>query len=97
MRRGRPLPRHPAHRAGLTLAPAEACATPLRRITYDQGGRHDRGVAAIGRALEHAHLGWAVASWIGRLPGLVALLQLVTDAVGGDPRDLPAERVPVDG
>ena len=82
---------------GLTLTPAEACATPLRRITYDQGGRRDRGVAAIGRALEHAHLGWAVASWIGRLPGLVALLQLVADAVGGDPRDLPAERVPVDG
>ncbi|HMJ74827.1 MAG TPA: methyltransferase, partial [Iamia sp.] len=81
------LARRPA--VGLVVRPAEASPVALRRITYVQGGRADDGVAAIGRALEHVHLGWAMASWIGRLPGVVWVLQLVTDAVGGGPQDLP--------
>lgn len=70
---------------GLDVAAAELCPVPLRRITYEQGGERSTGVAAIARSLEHVHLGWAVGSWIARLPGVVRLLQLVTDAVGGGP------------
>lgn len=81
---GRFLDRRPS--VGLEVRPAEQCPTRLQRITYQRGTVRVDGVAAIGRSLEHVNLAWAVASWIGRLPVLVQLLQLVTDAVGGGPR-----------
>ncbi|MGL5910158.1 MAG: hypothetical protein ACRCZP_09155, partial [Phycicoccus sp.] len=51
-------------------------------------GVRDRGVAALGRALEHASLPWAWWGWLIRLPVLTSLLQLVADACGLGPRDL---------
>jgi hypothetical protein len=69
---------------------AEEChdGQRLRRITYVGGGRRAEGVAAIGRSLEHVNLAWAAASWIARLPIVLPILQLVTDAAGGGPRSL---------
>jgi len=60
----------------------------LTRITYDPGndtGDVD-GVAALGRALEHVHLGWAAMGMFVRLPCLCQALQLIADASGGGPR-----------
>jgi protein-S-isoprenylcysteine O-methyltransferase Ste14 len=63
----------------------------LTRITYDPGdGSGDsEGVAAIGRALEHLHLGCALLGMFVRLPGIRETIQLVTDASGGGPRRVP--------
>lgn len=60
----------------------------LTRITYDPGdGTGDSvGVAALGRALEHVHLGWALIGMFVRLPVVCWLLQIVTDASGGGPK-----------
>jgi len=60
----------------------------LRRITYDPGdGTPDaEGIVALGRALEHVHVGWAVVGMLVRLPGVAQSLQLVADASGGAPR-----------
>jgi protein-S-isoprenylcysteine O-methyltransferase Ste14 len=83
---GRFLERRPSR--GLDVLPAERCQSTLRRITYQQRGERSTGVAAIGRSLEHVNLAWACLSWIGRLPGIVQLLQLVADAAGADPRSI---------
>ncbi|MCW6009907.1 isoprenylcysteine carboxylmethyltransferase family protein [Micromonospora sp. CPCC 205371] len=66
---------------GLTLAPAHEHQSPLRRSLYADGGHEERGVAAVARALEHLHLGWATVGWLLRLPGAGWLAQLVTDAM----------------
>lgn len=60
----------------------------LTRITYDPGDGtgNAEGVAAIGRALEHVHLGWAMLGMFVRLPVVCEMIQLVTDASGGNPR-----------
>ena len=60
----------------------------LTRITYDPGdGTGDvQGVAAVARALEHVHLGWALLGMFVRLPGICQTLQLLTDASGGGER-----------
>ncbi|HEV2755957.1 MAG TPA: methyltransferase [Actinomycetota bacterium] len=77
---------------GLTIAPAEeaAAADPgLRRVTYvAPSGKRYRGVAAIARALEHIHLGWALAGWVLALPGFVHVAQLVSDVCGPGPQDV---------
>ena len=83
---GRFLVRLPS--TGLEVRPAEQCPWPLQRVTYERAGRRATGVAAIGRSLEHVNLAWACLSWIGRLPVVDQVLQLVTDAVGGDPRSV---------
>ena len=77
----------------LEIVPAERHPTrDLNRITYDSGdGEEQEGVAAIARALEHIHLGWALAGWLMRLPGLRAALQLIVDATGGAPRRVPRQ------
>jgi len=36
--------------------------------------------------MEHIHLGWALAGWLTRLPGLRFVIQAVVDASGGGPR-----------
>lgn len=90
------LERRPA--VGLDVAAAERSETPLRRITYvGADGRRESGIGAIGRSLEHVNLAWATASWIGRLPVVLPLLQLVTDAVGGGPRDVPIASTATEG
>ena len=77
------------HPTGLDVRPAEQCPLPLRRVTYDRGGRQDTGVAAIGRSLEHVNLAWAAASWTARLPGVGHFLQLISDVVIGTPGAAP--------
>ena len=63
----------------------------LTRVTYDPGDEtgDEEGVAAIARALEHLHLGWAVVGWFARAPGVRAALQLLVDASGGEARLIP--------
>jgi hypothetical protein len=80
------------HPTGLAIVAAERHPTrSLTRVTYDPGdGTGDStGVAALGRALEHLHLGWALLGMFVRLPGLRWLIQLLTDASGGGPTLVP--------
>jgi protein-S-isoprenylcysteine O-methyltransferase Ste14 len=77
--------------AGLTIAPAEEHPTrDLTRITYESrdGSAPETGVRAVARALEHLHLGWALAGALMRLPLLRELVQLLADAAGGEPREI---------
>jgi hypothetical protein len=82
------------HRRGarhLDIVPAESHSSGgLTRITYEagDGSLPVCGVEAIGRALEHVHLGWAFVGWMLRLPGACWIAQLLTDASGGGPRRL---------
>ncbi|TQN33001.1 protein-S-isoprenylcysteine O-methyltransferase Ste14 [Haloactinospora alba] len=74
----------------LRLRPAEEHHRPLERLTYEGGhGLRVCGVAALARALEHLHLGWALFGWAIALPGLRHFLQLAADAAGAGPRRLP--------
>jgi hypothetical protein len=50
------------------------------------------GIEALGRALEHTHLGWAAVGWFLRLPIVRPLAQLLTDASGGEPRRIARRR-----
>ncbi|SCE81614.1 methyltransferase [Micromonospora mirobrigensis] len=68
--------RDPVH---LMILPA---AAHQWRAEYAGGDGHtDRGVAAVARALDHLHLGWALLGWTLRLPGVTWFAQLVTDAM----------------
>lgn len=73
---------------GLAIVAAELHPSrSLNRITYDPGDGTGEsvGVAALGRALEHVNLGWAMVGMFVRLPGVCWVLQIVTDASGGGP------------
>jgi protein-S-isoprenylcysteine O-methyltransferase Ste14 len=64
----------------------------IRRMRYEVGdgsGAVD-GVRAMGRALEHLHLGWAIAGAALRLPVVWWGVQLVMDASGLGPRVVAA-------
>jgi protein-S-isoprenylcysteine O-methyltransferase Ste14 len=74
---------------GLRFAPAESFPglTPARMIYIGaEDGYRVTGVAALARALEHVHLGWALVGWCLRLPGVCQLAQILVDALGGGPR-----------
>jgi protein-S-isoprenylcysteine O-methyltransferase Ste14 len=74
---------------GLELRAAEDhTERDLVRLTYDPGdGMPDEeGLAALGRALEHLDLGWALVGAALRLPLVRPLLQVIVDGVGGGPR-----------
>ena len=76
---------------GLAIVPAERHPSrSLTRITYDPGdGTGDSaGIAALSRALEHLHLGWAMLGMFVRLPGICWFIQVVTDASGGGPQQV---------
>ena len=78
--------------AHLMVLPAESHPSrSLRRITYEpgDGGPAATGVAALARALEHVHFGWAFAGFVVRLPLLKQTVQLLADASGGAPRGGP--------
>jgi protein-S-isoprenylcysteine O-methyltransferase Ste14 len=72
--------RHPVGLAVCALE--EHPGGALGRMTY-QGdeGRREEGVAALARALEHLHLGWAFCGWMMRLPGISFLAQAVADSL----------------
>lgn len=74
--------------SGLEMRAAESCPVPLTRMRWSAPGVHDRGVAALGRALEHGCLASAWVGWLIRLPGIGWVVQLVADACGLGPRDL---------
>jgi protein-S-isoprenylcysteine O-methyltransferase Ste14 len=75
---------------GLTIVPADTHDSPLTRITYEtvDGSYNASGVAAIARALEHVHFGWALLGFAIRLPVISTVIQLIVDASGGGPREL---------
>lgn len=76
---------------GMDLMDAETLpGGAIRRLRYDpcEGDAPVEGVRALGRALEHLHLGWAVAGAALRLPGVWQLVQLVMNASGLGPREL---------
>lgn len=77
--------------AGLVVAAAENHPSELRRIRYESadGRVVAQGTRAIGCALEHLTLGWAVLGWVMRAPVLASVIALVTDACGGAPRSIP--------
>ncbi|PZR52013.1 isoprenylcysteine carboxylmethyltransferase family protein [Xylanimonas oleitrophica] len=70
----------------LTVRPAAEHPEVLFRMTYEAPGVRTEGVAAFARAVEHAHLGWALAGWALSLPGVRHLAQLCADAFGAGPR-----------
>jgi protein-S-isoprenylcysteine O-methyltransferase Ste14 len=76
---------------GLRLADAGGWPgdEPLRRITYlGADGHRADGVRAVAHALDHLHLGWALAGWILRMPVVAPTIQLLLDATGAGPRTL---------
>lgn len=82
--------RHPLR---LQIRAAEEHPQPLRRLRWEHPhAPPEEGIAALARAVEQIHLGWAVLGWFVRLPGVVQLLQLLVDASGGGPRPLRRER-----
>jgi protein-S-isoprenylcysteine O-methyltransferase Ste14 len=73
----------------LAIVPAEQHPSgALRRITYEpgDGSRSASGIEAVARALEHIHLGWGLVGFVLRLPVVSALVQLLVDASGAEPR-----------
>ncbi len=69
---------------GLRICPLEEHPGGVpARITYRFGndGREENGMAAVGRALEHVHLGWAFCGWMLRLPGICQMAQMIADAI----------------
>ena len=80
-----------ARRGARQLVIVPAASHPSRaltRITYESadGSCRVAGIAALGRACEHLHLGWMVAGLPLRLPVLRPAIQLLVDASGGGPR-----------
>jgi len=76
---------------GMEILPAESLQEPVERMTYvpGDGSPTVNGIRAMGRALEHLHLGWALAGTALRLPGVWQLVQLLMDVSGFGPRRLP--------
>jgi protein-S-isoprenylcysteine O-methyltransferase Ste14 len=76
----------------LAIVPAETHPSgELTRITYEdhEGTFRVTGVNAIARALGHLHFGWSVLGLLIGLPVISALVQLVADASGAGPRQIP--------
>ena len=78
---------------GLQILPAESLPYgSIWRMRYVQGDgtASVEGVRAMGRALEHLNLGWAIAGIALRLPLVWQFVQVVMDASGFGPR-IPGE------
>jgi len=74
---------------GLKILDAECLpAGSIQRMRYEanDGTPHTEGVRAMGRALEHLSLNWAIAGAALRIPGIWQLVQLLMDASGLGPR-----------
>lgn len=72
----------------LALELAEDHPEELRRVRYESDSVVLQGTRAVGAALEHIGIGWAVVGWVMRAPGLGWLVQLLADAVGAGPRSV---------
>ncbi|GED97730.1 methyltransferase family protein [Gordonia crocea] len=79
---------------GLAVCAAEDHPADLRRIRYESAAPEFScdGVRAVGEVLARVNLAWAVVGWVIATPGISRVLQLLVDACGGGPRDLPAGR-----
>ncbi|HYC90469.1 MAG TPA: isoprenylcysteine carboxylmethyltransferase family protein [Thermoanaerobaculia bacterium] len=67
----------------LRFADAATYPTRLQRVRYEAAdGTKADGIAAVARALEHVHLGWALIGFAARLPVARPILQLIFDATG---------------
>jgi len=77
----------------LHFIPAEHHPTmDLDRVRYEAPDGHTAdGIAAIARALEHIHLGWALLGFSMRLPIARPILQLIIDASGGGRRPVRSQ------
>jgi protein-S-isoprenylcysteine O-methyltransferase Ste14 len=76
---------------GLQMIDAEELPKgSIRRMRYEPGDGSSsvEGVRALGRTLEHLHLGWALLGAALRLPILWQAVQLFMDASGLGPRSL---------
>lgn len=76
---------------GIEIVDAETLqAGSIQRMRYEpaDGSCAVEGVRAMGRALEHLNLGWALAGAALRLPVVWRCVQLVMDASGFGPRTL---------
>ena len=81
----------------LRIAAAEAHPAGLRRMRYESpAGQAFSGMAALARALEHLHLGWALLGWALALPGVAMVVQLCADVFGAGPRTVAAPPHPRD-
>jgi len=56
------------------------------RYVPGDGTKSVEGVRALGRTLEHLHLGWAIAGIALRLPLVWQFVQVMMDACGLGPR-----------
>jgi protein-S-isoprenylcysteine O-methyltransferase Ste14 len=76
---------------GMEILPAESLRIPIERVTYDpmDGSPAVNGIRAVGRALEHLNLAWALAGIALRLPGVWQVVQFLMDVSGFGPRVLP--------
>jgi hypothetical protein len=77
---------------GLEIVAAETLPYgSIRRMRYvpEDGSSSIEGVRAMGRALEHLNLGWAITGIVLRLPGIWQFVQVMMDASGLGPR-IPA-------
>jgi len=77
------------HPIGLDFIDAETLPSgSIRRIRYDptDGSPTVDGIRALGRALEHLHLGWTLCGAALRLPLVWQCVQLLMDASGLGPR-----------
>jgi hypothetical protein len=74
---------------GMEIQPAESLPFgSIRRMRYvpGDGTKSVEGVRALGRALEHLHLGWAIPGIALRLPLVWQFVQVMMDASGLGPR-----------
>jgi protein-S-isoprenylcysteine O-methyltransferase Ste14 len=85
------------HPIGLEIIDAETLpAGSIRRIRYEPahpeqaGAGAVEGIRAVARALEHLNLVYAIAGAALRLPLVWQFVQLVMDASGLGPRDIPS-------
>jgi protein-S-isoprenylcysteine O-methyltransferase Ste14 len=74
----------------MEILPAESLQILVERMTYDpaDGSAAVSGIRAMGRALGHLHLGWALVGTAMRLPGIWQAVQLLMDVSGFGPRRL---------
>ncbi len=76
----------------IDVRPASSHPELLMRVRYERADATTfTGTAAVGAALEHLHLGWALIGWMMRLPVLTLGFQAIGDASGFGPRPARSE------